>query len=206
MRALFFLLGFFLLGSLNGQKLVEKGLIGPHIESIHINAHFCYQIEVNTHQGDEIQVLANIEGEYTKDLLVGLTESGNTVFVDAGFQPNFINPNDKLSAHKVISIALQVTLPEYKEVHIYGTNSNTKVSGNFRKLEIKIADGRCVLQDVIEHVVVTTQKADIFLNIPKGDVTAKSLYGEIHEEFIPTGDYRYILNTVEGNIHLKKTK
>ncbi|WP_222982130.1 DUF4097 domain-containing protein [Flagellimonas meishanensis] len=206
MRSLFFLLVFSLAGTLHGQKLVRKALMGPETHSIHINAHFCYEVEVGTYEGEEIQVSANMEGEYAKDLFVGLTESGSTIFVDAGFQPNFINPNDKLSAHKVVSIALQIQLPEYKEVHIYGTNCNVDVSGNYVKLEVKLSDGQCALQNVAEDVEVSTQKGDIHLTIPEGNVLAKSEYGKIFREFIPLGDDRFILHTVEGNIHLSKTK
>lgn len=199
-------MAFFQLGNLSSQKLVRKALIGPQIHSIHVNAHFCYQVELETYKGDEVQVLANIEGEYAPDLFVALTESGNTVFVDAGFQPNFISPNDKLSAHKVISIALQIKLPEYKEVHIYGTNCNVGVLGNYERLEIKLADGQCTLHDVTEYVDVTTQKGDIFLAVPNGNITAVSNYGKILQELIPHGGNRYVLRTVEGDIHLRKTK
>ena len=206
MRVLVFLAVLFQLGNVFGQKLVRKALIDPQITSIHVNAHFCYQIAMETYTGDEVQVLANIEGEYAPDLFVALTESGSTIFVDAGFQPNFINPNDKLSAHKVISIALQIKLPEYREVHVYGTNCNVEASGKYGKLEVKLDDGQCTIRDVAEYVEVTTQKGDILLTIPKGNITANSNYGEIFREVIPRGDNRYILQSIEGNIHLRKTK
>ncbi len=206
MRTLVFLLLFFQLGNTFGQKLVRKALLEPHISSIHINAHNCYQIALETHQGDEVQVLANIEGEYAPDLVVGLTERGTTIFVDAGFQPNFVNPNDKLSAHKVVSIALQIKLPEYKEVHVFGTSCNLDAHGNYRKLKVVLNDGQCSMGNIGENVEVTTQKGDIYLTVPEGNITANSDYGEILREFIPSGDNHFMLRSVEGDIHLRKTK
>ena len=206
MRILVFLLVFFQLSSLYGQKLVRKALVGPQVQSIHINANYCHQIELGTYEGNEARVLANMEGEYAKDLFVALTESGKTVFVDAGFQPNFVNPNDKLSAHKVVSIALQIKLPEYKEVHVYGTHCNVNISGNYEKLEVKLADGRCAMEEIAEYVEVTTQKGDIFLAIPNGNIDAQSDYGNVLREEIPIGTNRFILHSVEGDIHLRKTK
>ncbi|WP_232520891.1 hypothetical protein [Flagellimonas nanhaiensis] len=185
---------------------MKKALIGPRTASIHIDAQFCFQVDVSTSNKDEVEVIANIEGEYAKDLLVTIKEEGPTVLIGAGFQPNFDKPNDKLSAHKVISIALHVSVPQYKEVHIYGTNSNVMVQGEYKKLDVKLADGRCVLDNVVETVDVTTQKGDILLSTSMGNITAKSVYGKVYQDSIPEGHNQFILNTVEGNIRLQKTK
>ena len=206
MRALVLLLTFLSICNLHGQKLVKKALVGPKIVSIHIDAQFCYQIDLSTSNKKEVEVEASIEGEYAKDLLITIKEEGPTVLIGAGFQPNFDNPNDKLSAHKVISIALQVSVPKYKEVHVYGTNSNVTVEGKYKKLDVKLDDGRCVLNNVIEMVDVTTQKGDILLSTSMGNIIAKSVYGKVYLDSIPQGYNQFILNTVEGNIRLQKTK
>lgn len=206
MKTFLLWLCFFSLVNLQGQKVVKKAFIGPRTASIHIDSQYCYQVELSTSNTDEVSVAASIEGEYAKDLLISITESGTTVLVSTGFHPNFINPNDKLSAHKVISIAMHINLPQYKEVHIYGTNSNVEVSGKYKKLEVKLADGRCTLDNVAENVVVNTQKGDIFLSTANGNITANSTYGEVDEANIPMGHNQYRLSTVEGNIHFRKTK
>ena len=206
MKTLFLWLCFFSLINLHGQKVVKKAFIGPRTESIHIDSQYCYQVELSTVKTNEVQVTASIEGEYAKDLLVTITESGTTVLISVGFHPNFINPNDKLSAHKVISIALSISLPEYKEVHIFGTNSNVSVSGKYEKMDVKLANGRCILDNVVDNVVVNTQKGDIVLKTSHGNIAAKSTYGKVYQEAIPAGHNQYSLNTVEGNIHLRKTK
>ncbi|MDC6365331.1 MULTISPECIES: hypothetical protein [Flavobacteriaceae] len=206
MRILFFLLTFFSICNVQGQKQVKKAFIGPKIESIQIDSQYCYQVNIVTANTNQVEVEASIEGEYAKDLLVTINEEGKTVLIAAGFHPNFSNPNDKLSAHKVVSIALEITVPKHKEVHVYGTNSNVNVEGEYRKLDVKLADGRCVLHNVVEVVDVTTQQGDILVTTSNGNITAKSAYGQIHEEDIPQGHNQFILNTVEGNIYLKKTK
>jgi DUF4097 and DUF4098 domain-containing protein YvlB len=139
-------------------------------------------------------------------LLISIEEEGTTVRISAGFHPNFINPNDKLSAHKVVSIALHITVPQYKNVSIFGTNSNVEIEGKYQNLDVKLSDGRCVLNNVSETVEVTTQKGDIWLNAENGSVLAQSTYGQVDNNQIPEGHNQYILKTVEGNIHLRKTK
>lgn len=99
--------------------------------------------------------------------------------ISADFQPLFINPNDKLSAHKVVSIALEISVPEYKNVDVFGTNTNLYAKGIYEDLNITLSDGRCNLENVSESVEVTTQKGDILLAAPSGNITAESVYGKV---------------------------
>ncbi|MBR9855652.1 MAG: hypothetical protein GYB37_13920 [Algicola sp.] len=206
MRVLLFLAVFFALVHVHGQKLVRKAFIGPRTETIQIDSQYCYKIDLQTSTSNEVEVSASIEGEYAKDLLISIEEKGTTVVVSADFQPLFINPNDKLSAHKVVSIALQILVPEYKNVAVYGTNANVYSTGKYENLNITLSDGRCTLEDISESVTVTTQKGDIILAVPKGEIVAESIYGEVNRESIPLGDNVFVLKTIEGNIFLTKTK
>ncbi|WP_431124997.1 hypothetical protein [Flagellimonas flava] len=206
MRLLFIFLGLFGLSSLHGQKEINKALLDSDIEFIQINADFCYQVSLQTAKTDEVYVAAHMEGEYAKDLLLTLEEKGATMLIGAGFHPNFTNPNDKLSAHKVISIALEIVVPEYRNVSLYGTSSNVDVLGSYEKLEVKLANGTCRLDNVGEYVDVKTQKGDILVRTSQGDFQAASTYGQVIKEEIPKGSNQYILSTVEGTIQLKKTK
>ncbi|MGW9684335.1 hypothetical protein [Flagellimonas sp. 2504JD1-5] len=205
MKMLLLTLWFFSFANLQGQKLVKKALSNT-TEYIQIDAEFCYQVNLLTSKTEEVVVKATMEGEYAKDLVVSIEEEGATMLISTRFQPNFINPNDKLSAHKVISIALEINLPEYKDVFVYGTNSNLSAIGKYKRLKAKLSDGKCTLVNVSETVEVTTQKGDIIVTVPSGNIFAKSTYGEIFEEDIPNGDNQFTLNTIEGEIHLKKTK
>ncbi|MBA4745088.1 MAG: hypothetical protein H2058_07505 [Muricauda sp.] len=206
MRALLFLFVFFTLVHVHGQKLVRKAFIGPRTATIQIDAQYCYRIDLKTTSSDEVQVAASMEGEYAKDLLISIEQSGITAMISAGFQPLFINPNDKLSAHKVVSIALEISVPEYKSVDVFGTNTNLYVSGKYEDLNVTLSDGRCTLENVSESVKVTTQKGDIMVTAPSGDIVAESTYGKVEKETIPFGHNQFVLKTIEGDIFLTKTK
>ncbi|NDV15279.1 hypothetical protein GO009_04510 [Muricauda sp. TY007] len=206
MRALLFLFVFFALGHVHAQKLVRKAFIGPRTATIQIDARYCYRIDLKTAPTDEVHVAASMEGEYAKDLLISIEQSGTTAMISADFQPLFVNPNDKLSAHKVVSIALEISVPEYKSVDVFGTNTNLYVSGKYEDLNVILSDGRCTLENVSESVKVTTQKGDILLSVPSGDIVAESIYGKVEKEVIPKGYNQFILKTIEGDIILTKTK
>ncbi|MFN3138511.1 MAG: hypothetical protein ACE37L_12545 [Allomuricauda sp.] len=186
--------------------MVRKAFIGPRTETIQIDAQYCYRIDLKTTDSDEVQVYASMEGEYAKDLLISIEQSGTTAMISADFQPLFTNPNDKLSAHKVVSIALEVTVPAYKSVDVFGTNTNLYASGVYRELNVALSDGRCTLENISESVQVTTQKGDIVLSTASGNIVAESVYGNLSKESIPSGDNQFVLKTIEGDIILKKTK
>ncbi|MHA7829685.1 MAG: hypothetical protein ACX93O_01205 [Flagellimonas sp.] len=206
MRALLFFLVFFALMNLHAQKLVRKAFIDPRTETIQIDAQYCYRIDLKTRFSNEIEVSASMEGEYAKDLLISIEQSGTTAMIRADFQPLFINPNDKLSAHKVVSIALKISVPEYKNVDVFGTNTNLYATGKYENLNITLSDGRCNLENVSEYVEVTTQKGDILLTAPSGNIMAESVYGKVKRGTIPFGYNQFVLKTIEGDIFLTKTK
>lgn len=206
MKRLFLVLGFFSLLHVHGQKLVKKALINEGITSVQIDSQYCYRVNLSTAKTNEIHVAASMEGEYSNELLISIEEKGTTVFISSGFQPNYSNPNDKLSAHKVISIKMDVIVPEQRSVALYGTSSNVLVEGIYKNLKVQLNDGRCTLQNVKGKVEVLTQKGDILASTTSGNIIAESQYGTIASEEIPQGPTEYILNTITGNIHLKKTK
>lgn len=206
MRALVFLMFVFTLVNAHGQKLVSKAFVGPRTQTIQIAAQYCYRIDLRTEPIDEVHVSATMEGEYARDLLVSFEQSGTTAVISTDFQPNFVDPNDKLSAHKVISIALEISVPEYKNVDLFGTKTNLYATGKYKDLKITLSDGRCTLSNVSESVRVTTQKGDILLFASSGDIISKSTYGSVQKETIPFGDNRFFLKTVEGDILVTKTK
>ena len=191
---------------LNAQRVVKKSLLKPNTSFIQIDATNCYEMVMETSESSEIMIEARINGEYKKDLLLNIREEGTSVTVSVGFHPNFVNPNDKLGAHKVISISLRVKIPSQQNVRVYGTACDVLATGAYKYLKVTLADGRCSLDQVSEAVEVTTQGGDIFLKSTGAEIVAVSKYGTIKRDSIPIGDNRFALTTVTGNIHLRKTE
>ena len=190
----------------SAQKIVKKTLVNPESRVFQIDASNCFEVQLGTSNTEEIVISATIDGEYQKDLLIGVEEDGSNVLISAGFQPNFVNPNDKLSAHKVVSVAMDISLPEYTQVTLFGTNANISVTGLYKHLIVSLADGNCILANVSETIEVKTQKGNIFLTAREGKIDAKSNYGDVESEAIPSGDSYYRLHSVEGDIQVKRTE
>lgn len=189
-----------------GQKTVKKVFLNPHVTSIQIDTNLFFEVKVETSQEKAMVLEAYMEGEYQKDLALEITENGNTLLVAGKFQPYFNKPNDKLSAHKVVSISLYIRVPENKEVYLYGSSSNVIVEGNYKDLRVVLNDGKCTIREVGQKVSATTQSGPISLIIAKGRVKAMSKYGNIAKERIPNGNEQYNLSTTTGNITITQAK
>ncbi|WP_424499075.1 hypothetical protein [Robiginitalea sp.] len=187
-------------GCLFGQKQVNKTLLNPEIQAISIDGTLAYEVELLTESSQEVSVEARMEGEYGTDLMVLFRESGTTLFIETRFGPNFKMPNDKLGAHKVISVRLKITLPEHQNVFLSGASCQVTTSGVFRDLDIVFNDGGCNLAHQAENTEVTTGSAPITAHLKSGVVDAQSKYGSVFLEPIPLGDHHLKLYSTRGDI------
>ncbi len=204
MRYIFIAFIFCLNQQLFCQKIVQKTIVNPHDTAVQIDANNCFEVDVETVKTNKITVEAKMSGEYSDNLSLNIHEEGNTLLVETSFNANFEIPNDKLSAHKVISIALKISLPEYLNVSIYGADSNVIAKGIYEKINIALNDGRCVLNEVENKAIVKTHSGTIEVNVKAGKFNAISKYGEVFTDKIPMSDVEYNLNTTTGNIYIHK--
>ncbi|MFX0556275.1 hypothetical protein ACOCEA_05730 [Maribacter sp. CXY002] len=206
MRSIFFTLFLVVFLPLTAQKKVAKSILKESIHLIQIDANSCFEVVLQTSTTNEILIEAQMDGEYSNELFLNLLENGNTLQVNAGFGPNYKNPNDKLSAHKVVSIALKVTIPQFKNVKVHGTSANIIAYGEYDNLGISLSDGICRLKGLSGKVEVKTQNGNIFVEANKAIIISSSKYGTVSNNPIDDGASLYQLSTVTGDIILNKTK
>lgn len=199
-----FMVLFLMTTLLTAQKVVKKSIINTSISAIQIDASNCFDINIENTDSDILIVSAIIDGEYKNDLVLNVKEEGTTVLVSAGFQPNFKNPNDKLSAHKVVSIALNIRVPKYKNVIVFGTSCNVAVNGIYEKLKVTLNDGTCSFFNVYGSVGVSTQSGNILIESEAATIDCKSKYGIVDGELIPNNENQYYLRTITGDILLNR--
>jgi hypothetical protein len=182
------------------QKIVKKALLLPQTSTIQIDAALFSQVVLETIPGNELYVEASMEGEYQRDIGIEITEEGNTLSLEGAFQPFFEMPNDKLSAHKIVSVTLLARIPEDMMVLLYGTSTHVKSKGKYRELDIVLNDGHCNLEEPGGKVGVTTQSGKIFLLARNGELSAETKYGSVKSEKLPDGRNHYRLQSISGDI------
>ena len=183
-----------------GQKRVTKTLVNPEITAINIDGNLAYRVVLETADTREVSVEARMDGEYQRELLVNFREEGNTLYLETRFSPEFRFPNDKLGAHKVVSVSLKVTLPQDRQILFTAGSCEVSASGRYRDLKIVFNDGLCDLSHSAENTEVRTGKAPIVARLHSGVVEAESRYGEVHLDPIPEGGHHLILYSTEGDI------
>lgn len=193
-------------GILHAQKTVVKTIDNANVSFIQIDGKNCFSLALETVDAPNVTVEATMDGEYLQDVLVNVRQEGATVSVSTGFQPNFVFPNDKLSAHKVISISLKISIPKNLKVMVYGTSTNVDVKGHYTDLKISLSDGRCTLSARGENVDVHTQSGNIEVIAAHAQILASTKYGKIEREDFATGDDHFTLNSVTGDISIRKTE
>ena len=185
-----------------GQVRSSKTLLDPEVHDIVIDGRQCFDIRLETAPTREVSVEARMEGEYEEDLLVWTERMGNTLFISTGPAPGFHFPNDKLGAHKVVSVRLRVVLPEHQSVSVHAGQCQVRTKGVYRELSVRINDGGCRLEHYAEITEVRTLTAPITARVEDGIIEASSRYGEVHIDPIPAGTPRVLLQTMRGDIRV----
>lgn len=170
---------------------------------MHIDTEHCFELALGNSDSDEVIVQAHIDGEYSKDLLIEIEEEGTMLMIRPDFRPEFRHPNDKLSAHKVISIHLIVLVPEYTNVKVYGNHTLVQASGIYSATEFTLDDGQCTFKVEAETLQATTHSGDIYFESKGAQVEAESRYGRVDGGPIPWGNGSVSLNSTSGNIYLR---
>ncbi|MBW2937111.1 DUF4097 domain-containing protein [Aureisphaera sp. CAU 1614] len=205
--------GFFLLLNLGfvvhgySQKVIEKTWDANAFDKLEINSDDVFKIKIVTEQTSEIKLISQIEGENYENLNIGASEKGKTLTLKTTYRPYFKPKNDKLAAHKVISIEMILTIPESMEVAITAKIASLEIQGSLQKLDVNLRDGHCFLKDFVGNARLNTRDGDITVNAqPWIEGKAISKYGIIKNELVSKGKYLIKAESVNGNISLLKTR
>ena len=184
------------------QKRVVKSLVNPRTTWVHIDSEVCFELRLHNSDSDLVVVEAKLDGEYSEDLVISMEEDGNTLIITPGFRPNFKHPNDKLSAHKVVSVFLDIAIPAYTNFMIFGTHTRVSATGIFTNGKVVLDDGSCDLQAEAEELEVVTQSGDIRFTSKGAVLTVNSKFGVVYGDTMSTGNGLVTLQTISGDIEV----
>ena len=188
--------------SAHAQRIIEKSLVNKHARFFYIDSSLAYEVLLVTNKSHEISIRAIVEGEYQNGIMLNVQESGSDLFISTSFSPEFRIKNDKLSAHKVISVKLEIAVPEKHSVLLKGNYTNLNAKGLFKLLEVDLEEGSCYLDQTSGDIRVNTKSGEIVLESNKGYVEAASQYGSVETDQLPLGEAVYKLNSTSGNIRV----
>ena len=189
------------------QKKIEHSIaIDDSVTQLMFDLDNVFTIKLRTTQSNQLIIKAISEGEYANHFVISKKRENHTLHISGNIAFTFPNNQDKLSAHKVHAIAVEILIPERLQVFVSSDIGNVSVSGKYNSLTTNLLSGDCYLKGSSGNFEIKTVSGDINLSTKSGVITAESKSGVIFQEKIPKGKSTFFLKTAKGNIKIAKAK
>ena len=191
-------------GSILAQSKWVKKIDAPEVHSLTIELGFIQNLMVSTSNSDQYIIKTTSEGEYRDQVMLVSKEVDHWLEIYPQWAPSFIAPNDKLSAHKVRALNLELIVPKGKTLEIRGEQAVVSVLGEYKEVVLRLGSGRVNLEYSSEESDIRTDSADVFLTVPHGDIQASSAEGKVIGSIPFNTRFHYKLASEKGSIYLNK--
>jgi hypothetical protein len=185
------------------QKVVEKIVDATSIETLQIAGDGMYTIHVQTVETNEIKIVATIDGEIFKDIILLTNQQEKSFRIAMETSPFYVPLDDKLAAHKVLSFSIELCVPEKLNVAIASTTAHVYLSGAYNTIEVELQQGRCQLDMFEGSGTIQTIVGDVY-----GSVTKKVQFAtnQNHKPLIQNDLKTLWVTSKDGDILLSQTK
>jgi hypothetical protein len=204
--AFFFILAFSA-GNAISQKIFEKQFDASDITHLVIYSEMINKLTIVSEKTDKIAIITKITGENSENVVVTASEEIKTLKIGTVYSPFFIAQNDKLAAHKVISVDMQMTIPEFMNIEIETKIASIEASGKFVEFHASLEYGNCELFDFLGDAALNSLHGNIMVHAGKNTWgKAFSQKGSVVNHLPTTGKYSILAESREGDISLLQTK
>ncbi|WP_162533602.1 hypothetical protein [Dokdonia sp. Dokd-P16] len=181
MRISLCLLLFLLTTAVVAQKRLSQTYDAESVKELYINSNEIFEITITAADTDQITVHTIIDGEIFASTLLNTAIASNVLKITTGKTPDYEPFNDKLSAHKVMAIELEITVPVGLNVSVYSTLAGVGTYGAFGQVHMDLGRGHFKGEGFRfrESATINTISGSIELDIDKAHVTAQSRNGTI---------------------------
>ncbi|WP_298593592.1 hypothetical protein [uncultured Christiangramia sp.] len=192
--------------SLHVQRDTREIFNAAGIESIDILTNEVFKITITATNTDRIRLITHSEGEYFNQILVQTKVDDGNLSIKTSYPQELTGGFDKLSAHKVFSLELELEIPKDLEISVDSNIASLITFGSFSQLTANLKDGYCNLREFAGNATINTYDGNIRVETASGLVEAVSRNGkvEIPEHF--SGRNPIKLKSIDGNILVLKTK
>lgn len=202
----FLILALFLTTTFFAQKVMEKQLDISGIARIDFQANGIYKLKIVTATTSTLTLKASIAGDYAEQVVLDIKQDDNALTIIPGYMPFFKKDNDKLAAHKVQAIELDVIVPENLSVAIDSNLASVYGFGNFKYFQAYLVDGTCTLKNFKGDGYIQTKNGNVVVaTLPEVGITANSQTGKIIGNSGSKHFYKLEINTLSGGITILET-
>lgn len=189
------------------QKKIEQIIaIDEVVTHLMFDLDNVFTIKLSSTKSNQVIIKAISEGEYANHFVITKKRENQTLHISGNIAFTFPNNQDKLSAHKVHAIAVEILVPEHLLTFVSSDIGNVSITGKYTSLETNLHSGNCYLSNVLGYFDIKTVNGDINLTTNSGVVNAVSKSGIITLEVLANGKSNFQLKTAKGNIKVAKAK
>lgn len=188
------------------QKVLEKTVDASQLTTLIIEDDILFNIKMKTGTTNQIKIRTKFEGEASEHLVLTTVTTADTLSVSTTFQPLYLAYNDKLSAHKVLSVEMEIEIPESLTVYLNSTQASVAMQGRYKHVMLELRQGHCKITDFQGQALVNTIHGhiEVYANYAIVDMFSRS--GRISREPIQQGNTHIKIRSHNGNISLYSTK
>lgn len=201
---IFFLL--FFCWSAQAQKETEQVLDVENIEKILLQSDEIYKVTVRTAPVQKISIKSRADGEYFNNISLDAEVAGERLILKSRFREILQSGFDKLSAHKVFAMEVELLIPEGLEVEINSNVASVYLSGYYDRVFVQLKGGSCYLNDFTGDAVINTFDGNITVDTSAAIIEAESRHGKVEIPIISSGIHSISLHSINGNIKVQETK
>ena len=206
MKYFLFSIVVFLSVSIHAQKQIEKTFRIKDLSHLDLEFNGVYTLTIKTLRTNEVKVTAKSEGEFAQYFVLDTKQDKTKLTIKSSLDFTFKDNNDKLSAHKVQAIAVEITVPEHLIVTLKSDIANLTLRGKYESFIGQLTSGNCILHNVRDELKISTIMGNITAYVNFAIVEAETRQGTINTETITKGKTHYVLKSIKGDITVKKTK
>lgn len=177
-----------------------------HLSTVSISGNTLFKISISTKKEKKIDLLLQVEGEHNEQVVLQSYSRQDTLFVESTYQPLFVNPDDKLSAHKKISIELTVFVPEQFNISITSNIASVFSKGSYNNFISELLNGNFTASNFSGDLLVNTIHGNINVETDFAQLKLQTKNGTIIQEIINSGSNQISLHSINGNIMVTKTQ
>ncbi len=143
------------------QKITQQTFSIYEIDEIRIDADKIFQLNIISTNDKVITIETKMEGEYYRDLNIITSTKNKQIQVSCELAEDFEIPNDKLSAHKVFSVVMNIYIPNQLKVQLEGDGTQVHIQGNYKRFLAILISGNFTLSNFRSEAKIQTKKGNI---------------------------------------------
>lgn len=200
------ILCFFLLlpVALFAQKDTSQKFDAGNVQRFELFLDEVYKINLQTSKEDKILLSTHSEGEYFNDINLEVERLQDKILITSSFREILQSGYDKLSAHKVFSLEVNLTIPEGLEIYIKSNIATVNATGNFKDIQVELQSGSCKLKNFTGNALVNTYRGGIWVETNNADIKASSGTGTVDIPKEMRGSNSLELRSINGDIKVVK--